>query len=274
MDSTFFREYLDLLDIIEEGVDTNVLYHSVESAEKAKAILNSGVFKPGHSSQYATDVQAGHYAKTVSFGRNLAYQISGKNVDRKYQVVFVIDRNKLAAQNKLIKTSQSRDVRGQKYGPTDSHGLQSGPASINRAGRNIHKTRAMVGKAKALKNPELAPPGWETSVANADDKDVRDAKREYIASKSGGEFEEVLVLRNDSIPWKPFLIGFFIVPGTEAENDQELQNSPYKIDPPREVQRLQTNVKPAQRTATPNNPLGLKNNDRQSSNQSTGNIQR
>lgn len=203
-------------NVVKENVGGNYLYHSTQDADTAKKILSSGVFLGSlNSTQPATDAQTS--LPTVSFGRNLHYQLSGANVDRDYQVVFVIDRNALENRYKTMGTSHSQDTRGLAKGG-DTEWLRKSKMFAKYFDTNAN------GKIdpEELDNP---PPQRGMAAANI--------KKYLKKSKAGGEFEEVVPTKTGKIPWKGMLIGFYLVPGKEASKDPELLNHPLRLNMPR-----------------------------------------
>ncbi len=209
----------------------NYLYHSTEDAATAKAILQSGVFKAGNSSQTATDAQVGE-TPTISFGRNLAYQINGSNVGRDYQVVFVVNRGALESKYKTIGTSQSGDIRGLGHGSgIHSAKLQNQNPFVRRQAAN--KTTANRGMVDANKDGKFSQ---DEIKANPD------LYRTYVSPKAGGEFEEVVPTKTGTIPWRNMLVGFYLVPGKAAAKDPELLNHPLRLEMPRPNNFVKANV--------------------------------
>lgn len=207
---------------VSEAVGGNYLYHSTEDAETAKKILSSGFFKAGHSAQDATDAQVGN-TPTVSFGRNLGYQTSGKNVGRDYQVVFVVDRNALESRYKTFGTSQSSIVKGLGYGMgmrADDRQNQD-PKLVQMIKRKEQYSRGYVDTNK------------DGQISKDEMEKNSDYYNKYFANKSGNEYEEVVPTKTGTIPWKGMLIGFYLVPGKSASRDPELLNHPLRLDMPR-----------------------------------------
>lgn len=222
---------------VDEAVDSNYLYHSTETADTAKKILSSGVFKAGNSNQDVTNAQVGNLP-TVSFGRNIAYQIRGENVNRDYEVVFVVDRSKLEQRYKTFSTSQSRENRGLAF-PKPGN-LKAGEIArsydVNKSG-HLDKSDA----------DEIHARGTIQSFGKPAPRDmvgqfVGRAKQQFYAPKSGGEFEEVVPTKTGTIPWKGMLIGFYLVPGKAASKDPELINHPLRLDMPRPNQFVKANT--------------------------------
>ena len=204
---------------LNEAVGGNYLYHSTETAATAKAILSSGVFKAGNSGQNATDAQVGN-TPTVSFGRNIGYQTSGTNVNRDYQVVFVVNRDALESKYKTIGTSQSVDIRGLGYGSgNDSDKLQNQTAFVRKmAGLKTTRNRGII----------------DTNNDGKFSKDEIEANPElytrYVRPKAGGEYEEVVPTKTGNIPWQGMLVGFYLVPGKAASQDPELLSDPRRLE--------------------------------------------
>ena len=96
---------------IVEQVGGNYLYHGTNN-EAAKNILSCGSFSANTvSQQYATKQQT--KLPTVSFTRELQYLLNpdqGNVGGGDYEVIFVIDRNKLESNYKTIGTSQTPDT--------------------------------------------------------------------------------------------------------------------------------------------------------------------
>lgn len=209
----------------------NYLYHSTEDAATAKAILQSGVFKAGNSSQTATDAQVGE-TPTISFGRNLAYQINGSNVGRDYQVVFVVSRGSLESKYKTIGTSQSGDIRGLGYG--------SGIHSAKPQNQNPFVRKQAANKTTA--NRGMVDANKDGKFSQDEIKANPDLYRTYVSAKAGGEFEEVVPTKTGTIPWKGMLVGFYLVPGKAAAKDPELLNHPLRLEMPRPNNFVKANV--------------------------------
>jgi hypothetical protein len=206
------RHYLNLL----EAVTSNYLYHSTQDAATAKMILSTGVLlgRTG-AAQPATDAQTS--LPTVSFGRNLSYQMSGTTVGRNYQVVFVVDRNALERRYKTLGTGQSHDTRGLVKGG-DTEWLDKSKTFTKYLDTNAD------GKLDAaeLDNP---PEKWAGAAKNI--------KKYLGTSKLGGEFEEVVPVKSGKLPLKGLLVGFYLVPNKDAAKDPELVNHPLRLNMPR-----------------------------------------
>ena len=209
---------------IEEGLDEavggNYLYYSRETADEAKQILSSGyILGNTTGKQPASDAQT--TLPTVSFGRNIGYQISGANVDRDYQVVFVFDRTSIETRYKTLGTSQSQTVRGlanpidTEWGrKVDKLGKVWG-LDANADGKVDYKE---IGNASKSTAPNMVKQGVSTQLN---------------APKAGGEFEEIVPTKTGKIPLQGLLVGFYLVPGKAASKDPELLNDPRRLDMPR-----------------------------------------
>lgn len=221
---------------VSEAVGENYLYHSTEDAETAKKILSSGVFKAGLSAQSATDAQT--TLPTVSFGRNLAYQMGGENVGRDYEVVFVVNRNALEQKYKTLGTSQSRETRGLAHPkPGDiAAGVRARSYDIDK-NKTLNKQDADDIFAKGTIT-DFGKPASRTTVGQR----VGLAKKEYFMPKSGQEFEEVVPTKTGTIPWNGILVGFYLVPKKAASRDPELLNHPLRLDMPRPNQFVKANA--------------------------------
>ena len=207
----------DVTEDITEAVGGNYLYYSRETADEAKQILSSGyILGNTTGKQPASDAQT--TLPTVSFGRNIGYQISGANVDRDYQVVFVFDRASIETRYKTLGTSQSQTVRGL-ANPIDTEW-----------GRKVTK----LGKAWGLDS---------NADGKVDYKEIRNASKstasnlvkqgvstQLNAPKAGGEFEEIVPTKTGKIPLQGLLVGFYLVPGKAASKDPELLNDPRRLD--------------------------------------------
>lgn len=190
--------------IVDEEIGGNYLYHSVQDADTAKAILNSGYFLANRSgSQPATDAQTPY--PVVSFGRNINYQTSGANVDRDYQVVFVVDRRKLEANYKTLGTSQN----------------QLSTDKWKTMGPRWTKSYDKNGDGKLTVDELPAGIGGET------------LRKNYFQPKAGGEFEEAVPVKSGKLPLKGILLGFYLVPGKAASKDPELLSNPLRLDMPK-----------------------------------------
>jgi hypothetical protein len=201
------REWMNIV----EAVNSNYLYHSTQDAATAKAILNSGYFKAGDSNQDATDAQV-QGSPTISFGRDLRYQISGSNVGRNYQVVFVIDRTKLESRYKTVSTSQSRDIRNAPFkDPYDKEMIK----------RRVGAQMKFIDKNK------------DGVIDNQEKAQQPLLYTRYFAPKAGEEFEEVVPVKSGKLPLKGILVGFYLVPGKPASQDPELVNHPLRLDMPK-----------------------------------------
>lgn len=214
------REWINLF----EAVDSNYLYHSTQDAATTKAILNSGYFKAGDSPQIATNAQTGGMP-SISFGRDLRYQLGGQTQNRDYQVVFVIDRAKLEQRYKTIATSQSSDVRGLAWYASNSTEFRQ--QNLPQTQRLMQARRKVpFGMLDLNKDGKIDP----SEKAQAVDPKLY---TNWAASKAGGEFEEVVPVKSGRLPWKPFLIGFYLVPGKPASQDPELLAHPLRLEMPR-----------------------------------------
>jgi hypothetical protein len=228
LDTAIGTETTDL----NEAVGGNYLYHSTQDADTAKKILSSGAFKAGtYAAQAPTDAQT--KLPTVSFGRSLEYQLSGANVGRNYQVVFVIDRNALESRYKTLGTSQSKNTRGM--------------ANVKKNDFNYNQFKYLnpfdANKDNQLSKDELdvwqqqtggiSAPGNKLKTAPNDVADIyQELSQGFSKTKAGGEFEEVVPTRTGSIPWQGMLVGFYLVPGKAAANDPELLNHPLRLEMP------------------------------------------
>jgi hypothetical protein len=213
-----FEEYYKQI-LLEERVGGNYLFHSVEDAATAKAILKSEYFRGNtNSHQHPTLAQVGKDMPVVSFGRNLDYQLSGKVAGRDYKVVFVVDRDKLEQRYKTIGTSQSYETRGAPFRQPDTD--LGGPAGKLK----IHMRRFDTNKDGRLSPEEIRASGapW-----------LADIIKKYNTAKHGKEFEEVVPSKNGKIPWGNMLVGFYLVPGKSAADDPYLKSHPLRLDMPR-----------------------------------------
>lgn len=206
---------------LSEDVGGDYLYHSTQDADTAKKILSSGVFKAMFSNTGQAVTQAQTKLPVVSFGRNLKYQMSGSHVDRDYQVVFVINRKALETRYKTLGTSQSQTTRGL-ANPVDTE-YQTKMKKLGKAWGVDTNNDGEV-DYNEIKN---------VSKSNASDTVKKVAAQSLNAPKSGGEFEEVVPTKTGQIPWKGMLVGFYLVPGKAAAQDQELLNHPLRLDMPR-----------------------------------------
>jgi len=198
---------------IIEQVGGNYLYHSTPTADIAKQILSSGYFKAVASPQMATLAQTN--LPTVSFGRDLTYQMSGASVGRDYEVVFVVDRGALESKYRTLATSQSWEARGTAF--ADRWALS-----------RVRVYKHHVSLYDINKNNKLDPE--EISKAP---KDTHELLNSFYKSKAGKEFEEVVPTKTGKIPWKGMLVGFYVIPGKEAAKDEELLNHPLRLEMPR-----------------------------------------
>ena len=202
---------------ITEAVGGNYLYYSRETADEAKQILSSGyILGNTTGKQPASDAQT--TLPTVSFGRNIGYQISGANVGRDYQVVFVFDRASIETRYKTLGTSQSQTVRGL-ANPIDTEW-----------GRKVTK----LGKAWGLDANADGKVDYK-EIGNASKSTASNLVKQGVstqlnAPKAGGEFEEIVPTKTGKIPLQGLLVGFYLVPGKAASKDPELLNDPRRLD--------------------------------------------
>jgi hypothetical protein len=203
----------------------NYLYHSVGSAATTKEILKSGRLNAKISSrQPATVAQVGSKVPTVSFGRNLSYQLDGDYVGKNYQVVLVIDRNALEKRYRTIATSQSRIVKGLAYG-TDF----SGPGSSDKLQEDHPELRDLLDK-RVADGYNILDINKDGEICQGEIKANIDAYTKYYANKAGDEFEEAVPVKKGFIPLKDILVGFYLVPGKPASEDPELLNHPLRLE--------------------------------------------
>ena len=201
---------------LDEAVGGNYLYHSTQDANTAKQILSSGyILGSTKGKQPASDAQT--KLPTVSFGRNIGYQISGANVDRDYQVVFVFDRASIETRYKTLGTSQSQTVRGL-ANPIDTEW-----------GRKVTK----LGKAWGLDSNADGKVDYK-EIGNASKSTASNLVKQGVstqlnAPKAGGEFEEIVPTKTGKIPLQGLLVGFYLVPGKAASKDPELLNDPRRL---------------------------------------------
>jgi hypothetical protein len=238
-----------LFEILAEEVGGNYLYHSVEDKATLQAILNSGYFKAGNSAQTATNAQTD--LPTVSFGRNLQYQLSGEGVGRDYKAVFVLDRNRLESRYKTIGTSQSNVTKGLK----NKNKSEERRADLAK-NYDYDKDGALTRKdgdaiMKAFQDHADDPTfkigmlGWmgDASVKDGPAPGRRMPTRQeisniispaasYFKSKAGHEYEEVVPTKNGKVDWKGSLVGFYLVPKKGLDKDPELLASPWRLDMP------------------------------------------
>lgn len=203
---------------LQEAVGGNYLFYSRQSADEAKQILSSGyILGNTNAKQPASDAQT--QLPVVSFSRNLAYALSGANVDRDYQVVFVFDRNAIETRFKTLGTSQSQDTRGLGFNPGDTEWLRKSKQFTKYLDKNAD------GKLSADEINNPADPRFAMAAKNI---------KQYLRTpKSGGEFEEIVPTKTGKIPLQGFMLGFYLVPGKPASQDPELINHPQRLVMPR-----------------------------------------
>lgn len=213
---------------IVNEVGGNYLYYSRENAGEAKQILSSGVIKLSSGAQNATQAQIGD-SGFVSFSRSLQYAVSGSNVGRDYEVVFVFDRGALERKYKTVGTSQSSaGIKNTK----DYFGLTANKTQYDRlSALDANKDGDLSGNELQTIDPAMQPHLRQKykSVHNM-----------FKASKAGGEFEEVIPT-SKPIPLQGNLIGFYLVPGKAASKDPELVNHPLRLNMPRPNQFVRAN---------------------------------
>jgi len=217
---------------VNEAVGGNYLYHSTQDAATAKAILQSGVFKGGkQAAQAPTDAQT--KLPTVSFGRSLEYQLSGADVGRNYQVVFVIDRNALESRYKTLGTSQSKNTRGLANAKrNDFNQTQLKYLSQFDANKDNQLSKDEL-DAWQQQTGGISAPGNKLKTAPNDVADIyQELTHSYKTGKQGKEFEEVVPTQTGTIPWQGMLVGFYLVPGKAAAKDPELLNHPLRLEMP------------------------------------------
>jgi hypothetical protein len=203
----------------------NYLYHSTESASRAKGILKSGkLYGSIATKQPATTAQVGSKVPTVSFGRNLSYQLDGDYVGKSYEVVFVIDRNALEKRYRTVATSQSRIVKGLAYG-TDF----SGPCGGDKLQEDHPELRDLLDK-RVADGYNILDINKDGEICQGEIKANIDAYTKYYANKAGDEFEEAVPVKKGFIPLKDILVGFYLVPGKPASEDPELLNHPLRLE--------------------------------------------
>lgn len=221
-----------LCEFINEAVGGNYLYHGTNT-ENAKKILSSGFFLGSTSAkQDASDAQT--RLPTVSFSRSWQYELNPGNVGRDpYQVVFVVDRRALETKSKTFATSQSGDIRGLGWGASgdtvrDEKGNRI-PIKTNQDPRLRRKwaVRMQAGRERIDTNNDGIISPEEIRAIKQSDYDVY---TRYIASKAGGEFEEIVPVKNGKLPLKGILVGFWINPKTEAASDETLMNHPMRLE--------------------------------------------
>ena len=204
-----------LCEFINEAVGGNYLYHGTNT-EGAKKILSSGFFLGNtEGKQTASDAQT--TLPTVSFSRSWQYELNPGNVGRDpYQVVFVVDRRALETKSKTFATSQSQDVRGLGWHSSDKQNIDP-------------KTRKKI-KGKVNFNRALVDVNKDGVISPEEMRDAGDLYTRYIASKAGGEFEEIVPVKNGKLPLKGILVGFWINPKTDAASDETLMNHPMRLE--------------------------------------------
>jgi len=223
---------------ILEQVGGNYLYHGTNK-DAAKNILSGGFFKANTlGQQYATKRQT--KLPTVSFTRQLRYLI---NPDQEgvgsgdYEVIFVIDRNKLESNYKTMGTSQTPDTTS-KEGKRALDRFNS--YDVNRDGKvdfkdadQIFKDGTMKEFGKPASREEVGRRVGEYVTYNKGAMYYTKSGKHLNLVKSGGEFEEVVPVEATGknqwgttgvLPWKRFLYGFYIKPESDAAKDEELLN--------------------------------------------------
>lgn len=231
---------------LKEDVGGNYLYYSVESSDDAKLILSSGFIEASSGAQTATRQQT--KLPVVSVSRSIYYAVSGANVERDYQVVFVLDRNAIESRYKTFGTSQ--------HEPTKSDDIFWNANSANY--KKFQKySKIDTNRDGKMSDQELdayyAIPGNTTAfderpnavMAQIQNKQYATLFSKYNRSKSGKEFEEVIPVKGGQLPLKGILVGFYLVPNKAAAKDQELLNNPMRLAMPRPntfVKATQQNV--------------------------------
>lgn len=219
---------------LKEDVGGNYLYYSVESSDDAKLILSSGFIEASSGAQTATRQQT--KLPVVSVSRSIYYAVSGANVERDYQVVFVLDRNAIESRYKTFGTSQ--------HEPTKSDDIFWNANSANY--KKFQKySKIDTNRDGKMSDQELdayyAIPGNTTAfderpnavMAQIQNKQYATLFSKYNRSKSGKEFEEVIPVKGGQLPLKGILVGFYLVPNKAAAKNQELLNHPMRLTMPR-----------------------------------------
>ena len=183
---------------LDEAVGGNYLYHG-RSSYDAKDILSSGMIPKSKTPQKATDAQTQMPNLSVTrdwgyaSGANASDQLAGIGRD----IVFVLDRNAVESNFKTLGTSQSTQIKGLSFNP---YLKKDGEASSQ-------NTDAMA-RANAKAKAKYAEP----------------------TAKSGGEFEEVVVIPKGALPLKGTMVGFWVNPKSELMKDPAIMNDPRRLD--------------------------------------------
>ena len=186
---------------LDEAVGGNYLYHAT-SASGLKAILSSGGIRSARAPQSATSAQT--KLPTVSVTRDWGYA-SGVNAQTQMvsigrDAILVLDRNAVESNFKTLGTSQSTNIKGLAFNP-------------------------YLTKDGAARSQNTDP----MARANAKGK----AKYAEPTAKSGGEFEEAVVVPKGALPLKGTMVGFWINPKSELVQDPAIMNDPRRLDMPR-----------------------------------------
>ena len=183
---------------LDEAVGGNYLYHAT-GADGLKGMLSSGSIRLATGPQAATSAQT--KLPTVSVTRDWGYA-SGVNAQTQMvsigrDAILVLDRNAVESNFKTLGTSQSTQIKGLSFNPY-----------LKKDGEARSQNTDAMARANAKAKTKYAEP----------------------TAKSGGEFEEAVVVPKGALPLKGTMVGFWVNPKSQLMKDPAIMNDPRRLD--------------------------------------------